>query len=110
MRPARRSSGRWSRRRSTSARSAPGRSRSSSRRGRLELDRTAEEFIAATESLPFVHFLDLDPRIAACSVRMRLLQRDPADRFIAATAELLGAPLVTADLQLRESNAVATVW
>jgi PIN domain nuclease of toxin-antitoxin system len=32
------------------------------------------------------------------------------DRIIAATALVEGAPLITADLAIQRSNAVATIW
>jgi PIN domain nuclease of toxin-antitoxin system len=35
---------------------------------------------------------------------------DPADRLIAATAQLLGAKLVTADDRLRAAKVVDTLW
>ena len=79
-------------------------------RGRLELDRTAEELVRSTEALPFAHFVDLDARIATRSVRLDLPHPDPADRFIAATADLLGCPLVTADRRLLDAKWLSTVW
>jgi PIN domain nuclease of toxin-antitoxin system len=79
-------------------------------RGRLELDRSAEELVRATEALPFVEFVDVDARIAARSVRLELPHPDPADRLIAATAELLGCPLVTADRRLRDAPWLTTIW
>jgi PIN domain nuclease of toxin-antitoxin system len=36
--------------------------------------------------------------------------KDPADRIIGATALVEGLELVTADAQIRSSQAVATVW
>jgi len=36
--------------------------------------------------------------------------KDPADRLIAATAMVEGIALVTADLRIRRSKAVETVW
>ncbi len=80
------------------------------RRGRLELDRSVHAFVRATEALPFVHLVPIDARIALDSVGLDLPHQDPADRFIAATARLLGCPLVTRDRRLRESDAVRTVW
>jgi len=79
-------------------------------RGRLALDRRPIDFVAATEALPFVHVVDVDPRIAVDSVSLDLPHRDPADRMIAATARQLRAPLVTKDARLREWGGVETVW
>lgn len=36
--------------------------------------------------------------------------KDPADRIIAGTALANGAPLITADLAIRRSGAVQTIW
>ena len=36
--------------------------------------------------------------------------RDPADRLIGATALADGVPLITHDLQIRQSTAVKTIW
>jgi PIN domain nuclease of toxin-antitoxin system len=79
-------------------------------KGRLDIGRSAEELCRATEALPFVHFVDVDPRVAVRSVSLDLPHPDPADRLIAATSNLLGAPLVTADRHLRNASAVETVW
>lgn len=79
-------------------------------RGRLELDRSPEDLVRATEALPFAQFVDLDVRIATRSVRLDLPHPDPADRFIAATADLLGCPLVTADHRLRQAPWLQTIW
>lgn len=35
---------------------------------------------------------------------------DPGDRLIAATAMILGCPLVTADERIRSANVVETIW
>lgn len=44
--------------------------------------------------------LPVDGEIALLSVRLDLPHKDPADRFIAATAILKGAALMTADVKL----------
>jgi PIN domain nuclease of toxin-antitoxin system len=77
-------------------------------RGRLQLDRTARAFIQGTEALPFVHFVDVDPRIALSAAELRWEHRDPADRLIAATAMLLGAPLLSKDERM--GDVTKRVW
>ncbi len=79
-------------------------------RGRLVLDRTADALVRATQAMPFVHFVDLDVRIATRAVGLDLPHRDPADRFIAATADLLGCPLVTADRRLHGAGWLHAIW
>lgn len=80
------------------------------KKGRLELDRSPLELMRSTDAMPFVHFVDLDPAMAVRSVDLDLPHPDPADRFIAATAQWLGCPLATADARLREAEWLATVW
>ncbi len=38
------------------------------------------------------------------------INNDPADRLIAATAITTGAPLVTADGNLRKAQSIQTIW
>lgn len=80
-------------------------------RGRLRLTIDVGDWIARSESLPFLRFVPVDNRIAlrATSLPGRL-HSDPADRFIIATAEILGATLVTRDEKLRTYEHVRTVW
>ncbi len=80
------------------------------KKGRLELDRSPLELLRATEAMSFVHVVELDAAIAMRSVDLDLPHPDPADRFIAATAQWLGCPLETADTRLRETEWLATVW
>jgi PIN domain nuclease of toxin-antitoxin system len=51
------------------------------------------------------------PEIAALAVRLPdEFPKDPADRLIAATAMVEGMALVTADVRIRRSKVVETVW
>lgn len=52
---------------------------------------------------------ELTPEIAVESTQLNL-HADPADQIIAATARIMGVPLVTSDKRLRESKQVETVW
>lgn len=53
----------------------------------------------------------MTPEIAALAVSLpREYPRDPADRLIAATALAEGAPLVTADADIRRTKLVETIW
>lgn len=79
-------------------------------KGRLDIGRSADDLVAATGALAFVHFVDVDPRVAVRSVTVDLPQPDPADRLIAATADFLGLALVTADRHLRDAAWLRTVW
>ena len=66
-------------------------------------------FLEETESRFTV--LPLTSRVcAAMSALPASFPRDPADRLIAATAQVHGLRLVTADKSIRKSRAVPTVW
>jgi PIN domain nuclease of toxin-antitoxin system len=54
--------------------------------------------------------LPITPEIALLSRSDRFRHGDPADRLIGATALQLGAPLITADSQLRALPELDTVW
>jgi len=80
-------------------------------RGRLELAIDAETWLTAVQSLPFLTFVPVDSAIAIRAVNLPdFPNRDPADRFIVATALSLGATLITADRRMRGYDAVSTVW
>ncbi len=79
-------------------------------RGRLELRGSAREWIARCEGLSGLRFLPVDNAVAVRSVELAGLHADPADRFIAASAEQLSATLVTKDERLSAWGGVPTVW
>lgn len=80
-------------------------------RGRLELTVSAGAWLAALQALPFLTFVPVDNTVALRAVALPgFPHRDPADRFIVATAMEMGATLVTADRRLRGYKAVSTVW
>jgi PIN domain nuclease of toxin-antitoxin system len=76
-------------------------------KGRIHLDGNLESWVidstAPFREAPFTH------EIAAASQFLRLAQRDPADRFLAATAQVLGLTLVTADANLLGLGDIATL-
>lgn len=79
--------------------------------GKLKFDRPYDLWIdeALTED-PRVELLHLLPRISVDAVRLSWGHRDPADRFIVATARAHDAVLVTADEEIRGSGLVRCVW
>lgn len=79
-------------------------------RGRLVLQVPVREWIARSEALAGLRFLPVDNAIALRAVELRGLHPDPADRLIVATAERLGALLVTRDERLRAYRGVPTTW
>ena len=79
------------------------------KRIKLTLDLT--DWIAKSESLPFIQFMPVTNSIAVKSVNLPLpLHPDPVDRIIIATALSVGAPLVTKDKKLLGYAPVKTIW
>jgi PIN domain nuclease of toxin-antitoxin system len=81
------------------------------RRNRLELRPDTSRWFAALRLLPELRVesvsADVCWRAGGLGV---VLPGDPADRIIVATAQEIGAKLVTADARLRESGVVETIW
>jgi PIN domain nuclease of toxin-antitoxin system len=78
-------------------------------KGRIRLDISLESFLQEVES----RFVVLPISGRACARAMGLpatYPKDPADRVIAATALVEGLSLLTADLAIRRSRAVQTIW
>lgn len=70
------------------------------RRGVVDVDGDLDAWLAyAMRELPVVE-LPITSSIAALSQRVELPHRDPADRFLAATARVHGLVLVTRDREL----------
>ncbi|MNV69126.1 Ribonuclease VapC22 [compost metagenome] len=79
--------------------------------GRLALTMDAAAWLDTVVQVPAVRFVAVDVRISIQSVELPgEFHKDPADRFIVATARHLSAPLVTADLKIREYPHVQTIW
>jgi len=81
------------------------------KRGRLRLSLPVEDWIARNEASSLLRFVPVDNAVATRSVNLPArLHPDPADRVIAATALLLGCPLVTQDNKLRDFAPLRTTW
>ena len=81
------------------------------RKKRLKLTIEVSDWIAKSESLPFIQFVPVTNSIAVKSVNLPIpLHPDPADRIIIATALSVGAPLVTKDNKLIGYSPVKTIW
>ena len=78
---------------------------------RLKLTLEVTDWIAKSESLPFIQFVPVTNSIAVKSVNLPIpLHPDPADRIIIATALSVGAPLVTKDKKLLGYSPIKTIW
>jgi PIN domain nuclease of toxin-antitoxin system len=78
-------------------------------RGRVRVDVAPAEWVARmVQALPRREAA-LTTDIAVASRRLALTHDDPADRFLAATAHVLGLTLVTADVRLIGSTEYAVM-
>jgi len=78
-------------------------------KGRVRLNISLESFLQEVES----RFVVLPITGRACARAIGLpasYPNDPADRIIGATALVEGFPLLTADLEIRRSRALHTIW
>lgn len=69
-------------------------------KGRVKLTQEVETWVDAVFRAVPMHEAPLTAEIALATRGIRLPHRDPADRFLAATAKVLGLTLVTADERL----------
>ena len=77
--------------------------------GRIQISASVESFVR--ETVARVILKPITPEIAALAVRLpATFPKDPADRLIASTAVVEGAPLVTADARIRRTKVVRTIW
>lgn len=78
--------------------------------GRLALGRDVWEWVEQTLALPGIRLTPLEPAMAVNSVRLPgEIHRDPADRFLIATARHLGVPLMTIDEKILAYGAAGHV-
>lgn len=79
--------------------------------GRIGLKYDVLEWLKRALALPRVRLIPLTPEIAVKSSSLPgAFHGDPADQIIVATAIIEGAPLITADRQIRSYLHVRTVW
>ncbi len=80
-------------------------------RSRLSLKIEVNDFIGQLEKLPPIQFLPITNRISLASVGLPgPLHKDPADRFIIATAKVNNCKLVTADEKILTYDHVDAIW
>jgi PIN domain nuclease of toxin-antitoxin system len=81
------------------------------RRGRLAFKVPVAEWLADLRMLPELNIQPVTDEIAERAGGFgEVFPGDPADRIIAATALVLGAPLVTYDRKLLDLPNLATIW
>ena len=79
-------------------------------RGRVRVDTDPESFLASLIRARSLRVLPITPATAVLAQSDLFLHGDPADRIIAATALAHGAPLVSADAQLRRIRKLKVIW
>jgi PIN domain nuclease of toxin-antitoxin system len=82
------------------------------RRGRIELDRALPDWVKGAFNFGGITPIAPDARVALLAAGLSAddFPGDPADRFIYATAQALGTPLVTRDAAIRRFDPAGTVW
>ncbi len=78
-------------------------------KGRLRVDRPFVDWLAAARRLFPVQEAALNIEVAAASLAIELPHQDPADRFLAATAQVFELILLTSDRHLLEAAGVETL-
>jgi len=76
-------------------------------KGRIQLRGNARDWV--TKATMHMREAPLTHEIVVTAQQLPLAHQDPADRFLAATAEVLGLTLVTADQRLLGLGAIATL-
>ncbi len=76
-------------------------------KGRIQLHGNARDWV--TRATTFMREAPLTHEIVAAAQDLPLSHQDPADRFLAATAAVLGLTLVTADQRLLGLGTIATL-
>jgi PIN domain nuclease of toxin-antitoxin system len=72
-------------------------------KGRISLSQPIERWIDKATASPLIRVINIDKGIALESCHLPgEFHGDPADRFIVATARLLGIPLITRDKKILE--------
>ncbi len=81
------------------------------KKNRLSLALDVTDWIAKSESLPFIQFVPVTNSIAVKSVNLPgPFYPDPADRIIIATALSHGAQLVSKDKNMLAYSPIQTIW
>jgi PIN domain nuclease of toxin-antitoxin system len=76
-------------------------------KGRIQLHGNAQDWV--TSATMYMREAPLTHEIVVVAQELPLPHQDPADRFLAATAEVLGLALVTADQRLLGLGTIATL-
>ena len=80
-------------------------------KGRLHVATDVQSFLNLLLQANQIHVAPISPEIATISVQLPpSINKDPADRLIAAMAIAKKVPLITADRNLQNSTELDTIW
>ena len=72
-------------------------------KGKISLSVAVEDWIETALNYPGVQLIPLSPEIAIAFTQLpQPFHKDPADQIIVATSRVMGAPLLTRDLAIRD--------
>jgi PIN domain nuclease of toxin-antitoxin system len=78
---------------------------------RVGLSADVNDWLQMVSEIEAVKFVPIDNEIAVRSAQLGDdFHKDPADRWIIATSQRLGSPLVTADSKILAYGKVETIW
>ena len=78
---------------------------------RISIATSYSKFIKLVMASNRYHFQGITPEIAELSTTLpEYMNKDPADRMIAATSLVKKSPLVTADHNLTQADILTTIW
>jgi PIN domain nuclease of toxin-antitoxin system len=78
---------------------------------RISIDTSFQNFIKLAFSSNKYQFQGITPEIAELSTQLpEEVNKDPADRIIAATSLIHNIPLITKDSNLLKANSITTIW
>ena len=76
---------------------------------RLSLSISTDAWVDACINMSRIEVVPIDVDIAVLAPKL-VMHRDPADRFIVATAVRYSAAIVTKDRQIRDLASIPTIW
>lgn len=79
------------------------------KKGHLTIPITLSEYVTRLEKTAKVTLVPVDEKIWLANLALDWPHKDPADRTIVATAQLLGCPLITSDRVIAEFYS-KTIW
>ncbi|NCN24065.1 MAG: VapC toxin family PIN domain ribonuclease [Candidatus Pacebacteria bacterium CG10_big_fil_rev_8_21_14_0_10_42_12] len=80
------------------------------RKKKISLSMDATTWLQQITTLPEITLKPIDFEIAHLAATLDYPHKDPADRFILATAQSLAIPLITKDKHMHTYSQVETIW